>query len=605
MVLRSLDLPHPSVDQILEKTGVSKSRAYELCDAIRAALPSLSRPVGRPPSPPPFVDSATTYALRGAMATFVRRHPGCVHDDERGHYADLFRHFILDLREQHAAVALEPFADAVMLPLGTLKSWLGAGTRDAEDNGTLAEDEPAASAPDEAQASAQVGVVLAAWETWCGSFGDFCEHVREEHRITFGAALISEILHVHGKRRPRRRPGRSPDERALRGSFETFFGGAQWVGDGSPIAVTINGQRLVFNLELMVDAHADAFVGIAITDEEDSAAVTAALHDGVATTGAAPLAVLLDNKPSNHTAEVDAALGPDTARIRATPFRPQNKAHCEGGFGLFQQSIPGIVLRSEDPRELGKQVLALLAQTWARLMNHRPRADRAGLSRAELYGQLATAEQIDAARAALEERRQKQERARATLLARQDPTVRALLDAAFARLGLLDPEHHARAAIARYPLDVIVDGLAIFTTKQARGTLPPDVDARYLLGIIRNLDDEREGLALALELLRARLEARDLMLATLVHARDAARVELHDLGVRVRRFVDLALAEIPRVDRLFWLLAIADEIDAVAASAKAALVDVAARRIHATHRVLRRDRQEAVLVIVGHVVPLR
>ena len=33
--------------------------------------------------------------------------------------------------------------------------------------------------------------------------------------------------------------------------------------------------------------------------------------------------------------EVDAALGDVTERIRATPFRPQNKAHCEGAFGLF------------------------------------------------------------------------------------------------------------------------------------------------------------------------------------------------------------------------------------------------------------------------------
>ncbi len=604
--LRALDLPCPTVAQVLAATGASRSRAYELRDDVLAALPSLLRPVGRPPAPPRVAEPDTAYALRGAMATFVMEHPGCVSSStERRHYTDAFRHFILELREQHADVEVEPFADAVMLPLGTLKSWLDAGTREAEDDSTIAEDEPVASAPGDARASAQVQVVLAAWETWCGTFGDFCEHVREEHHVTFGAALISEILHVYGKRRPRRRPGRSPDERALRGAFQTFFGGAQWVGDGSPIAVTIDDHRFVYNLELMVDAYSGGFVGIAIGDEEDGAAVIDALHDGVATTGKAPLALLLDNKPSNHTAEVDAALGPDTARLRATLFRPQNKAHCEGGFGLFQQSIPDIVLRGDDPRDLGKQVLALLAQTWARIMNHRPRADRRGLSRVQLYEQLATAEQIDAARAALEERRKKQELARATLVARQDPTVRALLDDAFTRLGLLDPEQHARAAIARYPLDVIVDGLAIFETKKARGTLPPNVDARYLLGIIRNLDDEREGLLLALELLRARLEARDLMLASLVRERDDARVQVHDVSERVRRFADRALAALPRVDRLFWLLAVADEIKAGAAAAKAALVDVAARRIHATYRVPRRDRQEAVLVIVGQVVPLR
>lgn len=77
------------------------------------------------------------------------------------------------------------------------------------------------------------------------------------------------------------------------------------------------------------------------------------------------------------------------------------------------------------------------------------------------YNQPVTAEQYDKARAALEERRKKQELAHATLLARQNPTVRALLDDAFTHLGLLDPEQHLRAAIARYPLDVIVDGIAI------------------------------------------------------------------------------------------------------------------------------------------------
>ena len=217
---------------------------------------------------------------------------------------------------------------------------------------------------------------------------------------------------------------------------------------------------------------------------------------------------------------------------------------------------------------------------------------------------LITAEQIDKARAALEERRKKQELARATLLARQNPTVRDLLDDAFARLALLDPEHHLRAAIARYPLDVIVDGLAIFEAKGRVGTLPPGVDARYLLGIVRNLGDEREGIAIAEELLRARLDARDRMLAPLVHARDAARADSPDLRERVLRFVDPALATERRIDCLFWLLAVADEINTHAKSDPSPLVATAARRVHTTHRVNSRERQDAVRVVVAHVVPL-
>jgi len=604
--LRQLDLPHPTVEQVLQKTGASRSRAYEMCAAIRAVLPSLQRPVGRPLTPPREACPDTAHALRGTVGTFLMDHPGCVHGgDARHRYTDSFRHFVLDLRAQHADVDLEHFADAIMIPLGTLKTWLDAGEDESPDDGAHGEAGSDADVASTTKASPEIQVVLSSWETWRGNFGDFCKNLRQEQRVAFSPKMISTILAVYGLRQPQQRRGRSPDERALRSSFETFFGGAQWVGDGSPIAVTIHRERFVFNLELLVDAYSGGFVGISIRDEEDSAAVTEALRDGIETTGKPPLALLLDNRPSNHTTSVHAALGDTTIPIRATPGRPQNKAHCEGGFGLFQQAMPALELCGQTPRQLAEQLLGLVTQIWARILNHKPRQDRGGRSRVELYGESATPEQVDAARAALEERRKKQELARATLEARQDPIVRALLDDAFARLALLDPEGHLRAAIARYPIDIVVDGLAIFAAKRHVGTLPPDVDARYLLGIVRNLGDEREGVAIAHELLRARLDARDRMLAPLVHARDAAQVDTPDLRERVLRFADLALAATLRVDRLFWLLAVADEINLHAKSDPGLLVDAAARHIHATHRVSYRERQDAVRVIVGHVVPLR
>jgi len=328
------------------------------------------------------------------------------------------------------------------------------------------------------------------------------------------------------------------------------------------------------------------------------------LHDGVETTGKAPLSVLLDNRPSNHTSEVDAALGDATLRIRATTGRAQNKAHCEGAFGLFQQSVPALVIDAMCPREIGRQVLALVTQTWARTLNHRPRRDRAGRSRVELYRDEPTAEQIDKARTALKERCRKQDLARATARARQDPHVRALLDEAFVRLALLDPEHHIRIAIARYPMDVIVDGIAIFEAKRRVNTLPTGVDARYLLGIIRNLGDEREGIAIAEALLRARLDARDHMLAPLVQARDATKNDTPDLRERVLRFVDFALTAERRIDRFFWLLAIAEALNLETKGDPAPLLRAAARRIHATHRVRYRDRLDAVRFLVAKVVPL-
>jgi hypothetical protein len=70
--------------------------------------------------------------------------------------------------------------------------------------------------------------------------------------------MIAQILFVHGERTPKRRGGRSRDEHALRGAFETFFPGAQWVGDGKTLEILIDGEVLRVNLELVVDAATDA-----------------------------------------------------------------------------------------------------------------------------------------------------------------------------------------------------------------------------------------------------------------------------------------------------------------------------------------------------------
>jgi len=269
---------------VIAATRASRSRAYELRDAVRAALPPLSRPVGRPPAPPREAATDVTTPLLRAVVTFLMNHPGCVYgSSERRCYSDAFRHFVLELRGQHADVEIELFADAVLVPLGTLKDWLGAGVSDAEENTPPVADSTRTDAPGTTATSVQTEVVLSCWKTWRGSFGDFYKHMRDKQRVPFGRSLISDILFVHGERRPARRRGRSPDERALRGAFETFFGGAQWVADGSPIPVTINAERFVFNLELMVDAYSGGFVGISIRDEEDGAAVIEALHDGIAT----------------------------------------------------------------------------------------------------------------------------------------------------------------------------------------------------------------------------------------------------------------------------------------------------------------------------------
>lgn len=606
-----LALPHPSSEEILKATGASKSRAYELTAALIALLPTLLRPRGRPAqasvAPPAPTDSED---ITGAVLRYVLEHPGSAraHGERQG-YSDEFRHFIIELREQHPGLALEVFSGLCEIPLGTLKPWLRqprlapAPSPDAEP----ASNEADAGTIDQAKL-AHIETILAEWKTWHGTFLGFTDHVQHQLRVHFGRQLIAHVLQAHGVRLPRKRAGRSPDELALRGAFQTFFPGAQWVGDGKTVQVVIDHETFAFNLELEVDAHTGAWVGLSVRDTEDSVAVIESFENGVASTGAAPLAQLLDNKPSNHTSEIDAVLEPvGTIRMRATPERPQNKAHVEGAFGLFSQAMPPIELATaKDSRSVARALLALVAMTFARAINHRPRADRGGHSRVELYADTPTAQQIELARYALKERCQRQELARVTLEARQRPEVRALLDDHFERLGLLDPERHVRLAIARYPLDAIVDGIAIFTGKRRAGTLPDGVDARYLLGIVRNVAAQSEGECVAEALLTLRLQARDRALAALELERatvlDPSRADREVIADCVAR----ALGTDRALDRLFWLSALAAEVQrrAVLSEQRHQLFSAAARYINATFQASPRQRQDAVRFLADRLVPL-
>jgi hypothetical protein len=727
------DLAPVSVDQIVVATGASRTRAYEIKDAIVALLPTLARPPGRPriehaPAPPACLAELTSAALR-----FVMQHPGCVHSGERASYAEPYRRFVIELREQHADVMRSAFAEAIQIPLGTLDDWMRVasldelaanGTSDALDQGATSDivnpldtgeisntvnpqnkeivndtitplnqdvvrdiaslsgehsvgniagslcgrDADNGTSPLDRQAvddiasplvtrvvrdvinpadtcmandianpldkravhdsthpledraidhaanpprvaahdakHAQIETVLAAWRVWQGNFRAFCDHVRRDHRLELGNTLIGSILFEHGARTPARRGGRSRDEEALRGSFETFFPGAQWVGDGKQLGVVLDGKTFAINLELVVDAASDAAVGISVRDAEDSAAVVEAFAHGAETTGEAPLALLLDNRPSNHTPDVDAALG-DTLRIRATPERPQNKAHVEGAFGLFAQKVPPIELDTRDPHALAKTIAQLVATTFFRALNRAPRRDRDGKTRVELYAQDVTPEQREAARIALRERMRKQELARQTRAARIDPVIRAHLDDAFARLGLLDPERHIRDAIACYSHDSIVDAIAIFTGKRTAGTLPAGVDARYLLGIVRNLHHRHESESITEELIRERLAARDRFLEPLVHQRDTILAAADaDVGATLITLVDRLMRAERAIDRHVWLEAAADLVTSRAHDERVTLAKRAARRIHTAFRISTHDRDHLERAFLRRLWPL-
>lgn len=587
--LADLGLPHPTAAQVLDATGAGKTQAYQLSKRILAFLLTLLRPPGRPPAPsPPSVD---TGAISRDVLAFLRAHPGAaITAGTRHTYSDGFRHHVLDLAVRHADLDRAQFAEAVGVPVDTLKDWLDVPAP-----------APAPKAPvDDDVTEARIGAIVEAWRRWDGPFSAFCTFVRGELRIPYGDTTLGNILAVRAGRRPRQRPGRSADEKATRNAMAFFHAGAQWFEDGSPIAITLNGCTFTFNWELAVDGWSAALVGASVRPEEDTRAVLEAFEDGVATTGAKPLGLTTDNGAANHAPEVAAALG-DTLHIRTTLGRPQNDGPVEGAFGLFQQTAPPLVVAGDTDEELARAVLALILTVYGRATNHRPRNNRNGRSRVQLYrDEQPTPEQIAAAKAQLDERRRRQDLAFRTRQARLDPVVRALLDDAFVRLGLDDPTGNVRDAIARYPHHAVLAGIATFEGKRDAGTLPVDAEPRYLLGIVRNVSERAEGLAVARRLWERRVEARDGALRRLVAMRDSLVGSTEE---RLRAFVDRALDDAGPLGRSFWLSAAADVVIA-SLERRRDLYDLAVRRIYATFRVDLRERHDAVRLLAEQILPV-
>ena len=601
-VFQSLDMEAPAAAAILAATGAGRSRTYELSHELLALLPGLERPVGRPASARPEPPGPDTASLMHEVLAFVMDHPGCVHGGPGHHgYSDGFRRFVLDLLHRHDGLDLAVVAGAVHVPLPTIKGWLRGWMAQQEIEW---ESPPTESPEDDRVTGPRIESILHAWKPWDGDFLGFCNHVQQQLLIPFGRTMISHILEAYGARIPRRRAGRSPDEIALKGQLERFFPGAQWTGDGSPITVWVDGQPFSFNIELLVDIGSAAATGASFRDEEDSEALIEAFDDGVDNTGSSPLALLLDNRFSNHTHEVEVALG-DTLKIRATLGRPQTKGHVEGSFGLFAQTAPHLDIDTTDPREIARQIITLVVLTWARTLNHKPRPHRQGRSRVQQYHEeLPTPEQVEQARQALQERCRQQEKTYRTRKARLDPLVRSILDDTFQRLGLDDPDGHIRAAIARYPIDAVLAGIAIFEGKQAAGTRPPDVGGRYLLGIVRNIAQEDEGYEIAEALWRARQDARDRALKLLDGRLDWERKAAADPMAFTQRLADRAIGSARSVDHAFWLRALADAIEVQDPDQHRALFRIAARRIHATHAVPHQQRLAAVRRLAAMVLPI-
>lgn len=126
----------------------------------------------------------------------------------------------------------------------------------------------------------------------------------------------------------------------------------------------------------------------------------------------------------------------------------------------------------------------------------------------------------------------------------------------------------------------------------------------YLLGIVRNIDHEQEGLLVAENLLKWRRRARDFTLARLERERAELLGPERASDESLDNLIDRALLDDSALDRSFWLDALADFVVAAPDSQRDHRYHQAARRILATFRAEPRSRHQAVRFIASRLAPL-
>jgi hypothetical protein len=594
--LTRLGLNHPSTMDILAATGASRTRAYARRAVILRDLACMKLAPGRPPSAA-TASADTLAAITRRVLAFLMRHPGAVSSrGRRRSYSDAFRRFVLALRAEYRQLGSEAFARAAQIPAAALRAWQRRSPRNA-----------AAAGPRSVTAIPRndrpLAAVAHAWQQWDGSFTRFCEHIQHNLGIPWKRCTVAARLASLGLRQPRARPKRRIDARAPRGSFATYFPGAQWVSDGSTVSVHLNAQRFRFNLQLVIDAASGAIIGASVGDQEDSRAVVTAFRDAVATVGKAPLALLLDQRSCNYSAEVQ-KLGRQTDIIYAARGRPQSKAHVEGAFGLLSHVVPPLHIEADDPHELARQILVLIVQCWARTLNHRPRPRRGGLTRAVLYHEhQPSAEAREAARSALRARAARARSPHRERGSKRSPLFRDFARHVLAHLAIPNVDRYVETVLGSYPPDVILGSIAVYQGKAAAGVLPADADARYLLGIARRIADSKEGVQVADALWHLRTEVRDYVHTALEVRRQDTLRQADSPESAIDALVDEALAAGNDVEERYWLTAAAGAIQKEI-NQRASLYRRAARRIHASIRVPHQRQLAVVRALAAMLIPL-
>jgi hypothetical protein len=621
-MFRRLGLPCGVTSSALcAQLGVTRSYAYEQRDRLRT---SLERdPTAQACEACRDKDHAIRcHAITIAVLEYRATHPGARVEGRRTVYSDGLRELVMSLAEANAELEQVALADACRIPLPTFKQWRAQAQTNANaasapplvtnvqtpaDPGAA----PVAVAPLAAESSTTTPTVgfslemiriIREYERWEGSLPAFVDHLRRHLDLHWGREHLTQLLHLAAARALLRRPPPAP---STRGSSFRPPPGVQWTSDGKQVKVVIDGQTVEVTWQPMVDVGSTATVGEAVRVNEDTAGVVAAFEEGVTTTGAAPRAMLLDNKACNTNQALRDALPDETLLMHATLGRPQNKAVVEGKFGLFAQDLGPVVavVDTSTTKRIALTVAEAVTRAYAAGRNHRPRR-KEGKTPYELYRDRdRSPETIAAAVKILRAIKDRIDQRAAREAAGRDPRVLAAFVYACTRFGFED-DGDLRSCLRRLGIESIEEAIAIYAAKLRTGSLPVDADnLRYFVGIANNCQTDRELLWFEEELV-AQIARRGEITQAYLQRRAAAYAQL-DPVARLNAIVDeiLSVPPIAPVAHHFWRRCLSAVAATVPSERRGAIRRSLCERIRRRYTVTKQRRHALVDEVVRLLTP--
>jgi hypothetical protein len=606
-ILRRLGLgAGVSSGEVSRRLDVTRSYAYEQRDRLAASLErGLAEPAGDP-------GREATRKLRFqeitiAVLEYRATHPGCWIEGGRTVYAGGVRALILSLAEKHGDVEQADFAAACRIPLPTFKAWWAEHSASSTRGESPPPEPPSTVAPPGEGAGAGFTLemlrIIREYDSWNGTLEAFVTHLRDDLGLHYGRERVTQLLHLAAARKLSRKP---PPPPPVRGSTFRPPPGVQWTSDGKEVELVVGRQTFVVTWQPMIDVGSAATVGATVRPAEDSAGVIAAFREGVATTGASPRVLLLDNKAPNHSEALRAALPDETILMHSTLGRAQNKAVVEGSFGLFAQDLGRVVavVDTTTPEAIALSVAEAVTRAYATGRNHRPRR-KDGKSRYDLFTDGdRSPEKVAAAVEILRRMKERIDTRDAREAARRDPRVQAQLEHACARFGFTD-DGDLLDRLRAFPRETVESAVAIYAAKQTIGSLPEGTGLRYFGGIVSNVQHQRELRAFEEELVKI-LESRGQLLADYLR-RQAASFAALDLAPHLGAVVDQLLTVPLPAAQSFWRRCLAAVAATVPMSLRAPLrgwLCERVRRCFAATKHLRRSLADDIIRLLTPESPL-